>query len=123
MSGSHSPESVGTDRIVDIVIDNCNYGRFLGAAIDSAIAQTHPSRVIVVDDGSTDDSQEVIRSYGNRLVAVVKENGGQASAFNAGLRQSSGDIVLLLDADDVLAPRAAELAVRAFGADRSLARL
>jgi hypothetical protein len=123
MNAGRSPERVGTDRAVDIVIDNCNYGRFLRAAIDSAIAQTHPARVIVVDDGSTDDSKEVIQSYGNRVVAVLKENGGQASAFNAGLRRSSGDIVLLLDADDVLARRAAELAVRAFGADRSLVRL
>jgi glycosyltransferase involved in cell wall biosynthesis len=102
---------------VDIVIDNYNYGRFLEAAIDSALAQRHPqSRVIVVDDGSTDHSREVMVSYGDRITAVFKENGGQASAFNAGWAHCSGDVVIFLDADDVLLPDAAARAAAAFAA-------
>lgn len=88
---------------VDIVVNNFNYARYLPAAIDSALAQTHrPVRVVVVDDGSTDDSRSIIAGYGDRIVAVLKANGGQASAFNAGLAACEGDAVIYLDADDVL---------------------
>jgi len=90
---------------VSIVINNHNYGRFLGEAIDSALAQTSPpTEVVVVDDGSTDDSRAVIARYGERIVPVLKENGGQASAFNAGFAASRGDIMCFLDADDLLLP-------------------
>jgi glycosyltransferase involved in cell wall biosynthesis len=100
---------------VSIVVNNYNYGRFLAESIDSALGQTWPSReVIVVDDGSTDGSRDVISGYGDRILTVLKENGGQASAFNAGLRASRGDIVLFLDSDDVLLPTAVESAVRVF---------
>ena len=90
---------------VDVIVTNYNYAQYLGAAIDSALAQTHPgTQVIVVDDGSTDDSLAVIAAYGERILPVLKENGGQASALNAGFARSTGDIVIFLDADDVLHP-------------------
>ena len=99
-------------RSVSVIVNNYNYGRFLGDAIDSALAQTYtPLEVLVVDDGSTDESREVIASYGDRIIPVLKENGGQASAFNAGYATSQGDAVIFVDADDALLPRAAELAV------------
>jgi hypothetical protein len=94
---------------VSVIVNNYNYARFLGEAIDSALAQTHPyTEVVVVDDGSTDDSREIIAGYEGRIVPVLKENGGQASAFNAGFAASSGDIVIFLDADDYLFPDAVE---------------
>jgi glycosyltransferase involved in cell wall biosynthesis len=100
---------VTTPPTVDVVIDNYNYGRFLRAAIDSALAQTYPcERVIVVDDGSTDESRDVIASYGDRITAVLQANGGQASAFNAGFAHSAADIVIFLDSDDVLLPTTTE---------------
>ena len=93
---------------VDIVIDNYNYGRYLAAAVDRALAQTYPrTEVVVVDDGSTDESRDVIASYGSRVRAVLKENGGQASAFNAGLAAAGGQVVVFLDSDDLLLPTAA----------------
>lgn len=99
---------------LSIVVTNHNYARFLAAAIDSALAQTHDAvEVVVVDDGSTDGSQEVIAAYGDRLVPVLKENGGQASAMNAGLRVAHGRAVVFLDADDVLYPHAAKAFERA----------
>jgi hypothetical protein len=106
------------------VVNNHNYGRFLAAAVDSALQQTHPDvNVIVVDDGSTDDSREVIASFGDRILPVLKENGGQASAFNAGLDHSHGDVVIFLDADDLLDPHAAERVAELFGRDPSLAKV
>lgn len=101
--------------LVSVVVNNYNYARFLGDAIDSALAQTYsPLEVVVVDDGSTDESRDVIASYGDSLIAVLKENGGQASAFNAGFAAARGDIVLFLDADDMLLPTAAQSVVDRF---------
>ncbi|MCC8393179.1 glycosyltransferase family 2 protein [Paraburkholderia sp. MMS20-SJTR3] len=96
------------DRLFfSVVIANYNYGRFVRQAIDSALAQDWPNReVIVVDDGSTDDSAEVIRSYGEKITAIFKKNGGQREANNVGFERSAGDVVIFLDADDVLVPGA-----------------
>jgi glycosyltransferase involved in cell wall biosynthesis len=88
--------------LVSILINNYNYGSFLREAIDSALNQDYPHQeIIVVDDGSTDDSQAIIASYGDRIIPIFKENGGQASAFNAGFAISQGDIICFLDSDDM----------------------
>jgi hypothetical protein len=100
-------------RLVSLIVNNYNYARFLRQAIESALAQDYPHcEVIVVDDGSTDDSWSVIDAYVNRILPVRKENGGQASAFNAGFVRSRGEIVIFLDADDCLLPGAAREAVK-----------
>ena len=107
---------------VSIVVNNFNYERYVGEAIDSALAQDHADvEVVVVDDGSTDGSAGVIGSYGDRVVAVLKPNGGQGSAFNAGFAAASGDVVIFLDADDRLAPEAARSVARTFHDDPQLA--
>jgi hypothetical protein len=104
---------VSASTRVSIVIDNYNYGRFLPDAIDSALAQTHPHvEIVVVDDGSTDNSHEVIGRYGHRVVPVFKPNGGMDSAFNAGFAASRGDVVIFLDADDRLMANAAGVAAQ-----------
>jgi glycosyltransferase involved in cell wall biosynthesis len=100
-----------TSPRASVIINNYNYGRFLADAIDSALGQTYPrTEVVVVDDGSTDGSRSVLAGYGGRVVPVLKANGGQASAFNAGFAASRGDVVMFLDADDTLAPTAVERA-------------
>jgi glycosyltransferase involved in cell wall biosynthesis len=102
--------------LVTILINNYNYGRFLQEAIDSALNQTYsPTEVIVVDDGSTDNSREIIASYGNKIIPVLKENGGQASAFNAGFAASRGDIICFLDSDDAFLPEKVAQVIDAFG--------
>ena len=112
------------NTIVSIVINNHNYGRFLGAAVESALTQTHEGvEVVVVDDGSTDESRPLIEHYGERVVTVFKENGGQASAYNAGFRRASGGAVIFLDADDVLHRETAARVSAAFGNQPELAKV
>ncbi|WP_424449977.1 glycosyltransferase family 2 protein [Paraburkholderia kirstenboschensis] len=95
------------DLLFSVVIANYNYGRFLRQAIESALTQDWPHiEIIVVDDGSTDDSADVIRSFGEVVTAIFQENGGQRVANNVGFARSSGDVVIFLDADDVLVPGA-----------------
>jgi glycosyltransferase involved in cell wall biosynthesis len=90
------------------LINNYGYGRYIEEAVDSALNQSEPfDEVIVVDDGSEDDSLERLRArYGDcsRVRVVAKQNEGQLSCFNEGFRVASGDIVFFLDADDVYEP-------------------
>src|SRR5205807_4083546 len=103
-----------------IVINNHNYARYLSEAIDSALRQTYPNvQVVVVDDGSTDDSPAIIASYGKRVVPILKENGGQTSAINVGVAAAEGDFVILLDGDDYLLPAAAESVAPWFATGRA----
>ena len=96
---------------VSVIVSSYNYERFLNQAIDSALNQTYSNvEVIVVDDGSTDNSRDIIAGYGDRVTAVMKENGGQASAFNAGFHVSRGEVIIFLDSDNALYPTAAEIA-------------
>jgi glycosyltransferase involved in cell wall biosynthesis len=91
--------------LVSVVIPNFNYARFVAQAIESALALDWPQvEVIVVDDGSTDDSRAVIDRYRERVTIVHQENGGQIAACNTGFARSRGDVVVFLDSDDVLHP-------------------
>jgi glycosyltransferase involved in cell wall biosynthesis len=102
---------------VDVVISNRNYGEFLMDAIESACSQSHPNvNVVVVDDGSTDSSREVLDRYRGRAAVVLKEAGGQASALNLGLQRCSGDVVIFLDSDDILRPDVAARVCAVFAA-------
>lgn len=103
--------------LVSVIITNYNYGRYLKESIDSAFNQTYPYvEVIVVDDGSTDHSKEVIASYQDKVTPILKVNGGQASAINAGFAVSRGEIICSLDADDVWLPHKIEEVVKAANA-------
>ena len=97
-----------------VIVDNYNYEQYVGEAIGSALSQSYePLEVIVVDDGSADNSAQVIEGYGDRITAVFKSNGGQASAFNAAFERSHGELVIFLDADDLLLEHAVANAVAA----------
>lgn len=104
-------------HMTDLTIAICNYnhGKYLRDAIDSALAQTaHGVRVLIVDDGSTDDSRDIIRSYGERIAAVFQENRGQVAAYNRALEHVTSRYVILLDADDLLYADAAARVLAAF---------
>jgi glycosyltransferase involved in cell wall biosynthesis len=91
--------------LVSVIVSNYNYARFLGQAIASVLNQSYPHvEILVVDDGSTDDSRGVIESYGDRITAILQPNTGQESTVNAGFEHSTGDIICFLDADDYFHP-------------------
>jgi glycosyltransferase involved in cell wall biosynthesis len=97
---------------VSVVIPTYNYGRYVTEAVDSVLAQTRPAgEVIVVDDGSTDDTRERLRPYLNRIRYVYQENRGLPVARNTGIRAARGDLIALLDSDDLWHPRKLELQV------------
>lgn len=98
----------GAAARVSVVITAYNYERFVAAAIDSALGQGPGVEVIVVDDGSTDGTAEVLAPYADRVRVISQPNGGQAAAFNTGLIAATGELVALLDADDVLLDGAVE---------------
>ena len=106
------------NKLVSIIITSYNYEQFIRYTIDSALKQTYPYiEVIVVDDGSTDSSPEMIRSYGDRITPIIKQNGGQASAFNAGFNASRGTAICFVDSDDLLMPSVIEQAMLLFKDD------
>jgi len=88
--------------MISVILCNYNYGRYISFAIESVLSQTYPDfELIIVDDGSTDNSREVISSFtDHRIVRVFQDNGGQAAAFNAGFSQASGELIAFLDSDD-----------------------
>lgn len=93
--------------LVTVLIDTYNYGRFIEEAIGSVLSQDFPTdqvEILVVDDGSTDDTAERLKKYGSRIRYFCKPNGGQASAFNLGFQEANGEIVAWLDADDYFMP-------------------
>src|SRR5690349_8088319 len=103
--------------LVTVLIDAYNYARFLPRAIKSVLAQTYPAEsleILVVDDGSTDDTAGVAVRYQDQVRYVRKSNGGQASAFNLGLEEARGEIICFLDADDTFYPDKVWFVVDAF---------
>lgn len=88
---------------LSVIIPNFNYAEFLGQAIDSALAIDWPHiQVIVVDDGSTDGSRDLLTRYTGRITTVLQANAGQYEAYNAGYKLADGEVVIFLDSDDLL---------------------
>ena len=102
--------------LVSIMTPCCNGEKFAGRYLDSVLAQTYDNiEVVIVDDGSTDKTAEIIKSYipkfdakGYKLVYVYQENGGAASALNQAIPILSGDFISWFDSDDILLPQSTE---------------
>src|SRR2546430_14184868 len=104
--------------LVTALINTYNYARFLPFAINSVLNQTYKNiEIIVVDDGSTDHTQEVLERYADRVRNIRTTNGGQAQAFNVGIPWARGELLMLLDADDAWLPGKVERMVE-FAAER-----
>ncbi|HEV2483241.1 MAG TPA: glycosyltransferase [Puia sp.] len=109
------PQGRSEEALVSVVIPCYNHGHYLGAAIESVLAQTYPHReIIVVDDGSTDSTPEVCRAY-EGVRYIRSDRVGPSVARNIGVAISKGSFVNFLDADDVLYPNALELNLYYFG--------
>lgn len=88
--------------LVSVIIPTFNRAGVVTRAIDSVLGQTYrPVEVVVVDDGSTDDTPQVLRTYGAAIVSVVQDNAGPSGARNRGIRESKGDFIAFLDSDDL----------------------
>jgi len=94
---------------LSIIVNNYNYGRFLKACITAVGSQLKDGvELIVVDDGSTDNSLEVLESIGYSFTLRAKQNGGQASSFNEGFKVARGEWIWFIDADDWISDNAVE---------------
>lgn len=106
LSQRHPPMN---QPLFSIVVTSFNKERYVGLTLESALSQTYPlTEVVVVDDGSTDNSAAVIERFRDRVTMICKANGGQASAMNVGFAACHGEIVLFLDCDDLLDPETVE---------------
>jgi glycosyltransferase involved in cell wall biosynthesis len=108
---------------LSILIDTYNHERLIETAINSVLEQDFPAperEVIVVDDGSTDGTAEIVRRYAPQVRLVAKKNGGQASAFNAGIPECRGEVIVFLDGDDWWAPGKLRRIAQVFAEDSSL---
>lgn len=102
-----------------VILATFNRAHFLGESLDSILSQTHlPDQVIVVNDGSTDNTDAVVASYGARIEYIKKENGGRSSAINAALPRVRSDLVWAFDDDDVAIEDALERHVDALARDQ-----
>lgn len=103
------------EPLVSVVIPNYNYGRFLRAAVDGALAQTYKNvEIIVADDGSTDESDDVIKSYGNKIRSFKQKNAGVSAARNRAFQETRGELIAYLDSDDIWLPEKLEKQVKLF---------
>jgi glycosyltransferase involved in cell wall biosynthesis len=106
---------------VSVIIPAYNYANYIAAALDSVLQQTYPAHeIIVVDDGSTDDTAKVLSTYEDRVRVVRKKNAGVAAARNTGMEMATGDLLAFLDADDLWLPRKLERQVQCFEADEEV---
>jgi len=104
--------------LVSIIIPNYNHARYLGDAIRSVLNQDYSNfEIIVVDDGSTDNSREVAEQFGDKIHYIYQENAGLSAARNTGVRTSTGSLIGVLDADDMYEPKFLDTLVGALTSD------
>jgi len=100
---------------VSIIIPAYNYAHYLPFAIDSSLNQTYsPVEIIIIDDGSTDNTAEVVAGYGEKVRYIYQKNAGLSAARNTGIREAKFDYLVFLDADDELEPNMVESAMKRF---------
>ena len=105
-----------SNSLVSVIVPCYRQAHFLRTAIDSALAQSYPHvEIIVVNDGSDDDTEKVAKTYGNRIQYLWRTNGGLSAARNTGIAHAKGAYFKFLDADDHLAPQQIFWQVEALG--------
>lgn len=107
--------------LVSVITPNYNYANYVCEAIDSVLNQTYENiEIIVVNDGSTDNSLELLKGYGDKITTIVQQNAGVSAARNNGVENSSGEYLAFLDADDVWLPEKIEKQLHRFESERDL---
>jgi len=115
------PPQTASRPLVSVVIPVYNQGHYLAAAIESVLGQDYePLELVVVDDGSTDSSSDVLRGYSDRITIIRQPNRGAANALNRGIDAAQGELVCWLSADDQFRPGKIGAQVAAFAADADL---
>ena len=110
---AHAPGS-GKRPLVSVAIPAYNAARTLAQTLDSLLTQTYPHiEIVVVDDGSTDSTRDVLLAYGDRVRSVRLPHGGLPKARNAGCRAARGELIALMDADDICMPERIDVQVKA----------
>ncbi len=113
-----------SDPRISVIIPAFNCARWVCQAIDSVLNQSiPPHEIIVVDDGSTDDTAKALAGYGDRIKLIFQPNQGVAAARNTGLRVTEGEFIAFLDADDIWHPKKLELQLRTLIANPSIGLL
>src|SRR5690554_879710 len=113
--------STSSGPLVSVIIPCYNHGEYLSEAIESVLNQTYtPIEVIVIDDGSSDDTEKVAKRYPS-VRYFFQENKGLSSARNLGITNSTGELLVFLDADDLLLHYAIDYNVKFLQADDGLA--
>lgn len=112
---------MAAEPLVTVVIPTYNQASYLGEAIDSVLSQDYPRlELVVVDDGSTDDTPSIIASHGARIVAIRQPNQGAANALNRGIQAASGELICWLSSDDAFIQGKVRRQVEAFAEDPDL---
>ncbi len=120
-TGARTTAKVLMPKSVAVVIPTYNYGRFILDAVRSVIAQTlQPSEIIVVDDGSTDETAAVVAAFGSGVRYIYQNNAGVCAARNRGVSESTSELVTFLDADDTWEPTNLEKQLARFESDEEL---
>lgn len=114
MSQTVAEEGTGTAALVSVVVPAFNAAKTLAEALDSILSQSYPNiEIVVVDDGSTDETEQVLARYGDSLQVVHQANTGLPGARNAGCHLARGEFIALMDADDLCAPERIAVQVQA----------
>ncbi len=106
---------------ISVIIPTYNYGRFIGEAIEGVLSQTLPAaEIIVVDDGSVDETAAEVAKFGDRVRYIRQENAGVCAARNNGVANSTGEFIAFLDADDIWEPEKLEKQLAKFAEDEEI---
>ena len=115
---SYCDQEVGTLPKVSVIIPVYNHGKYIRECVESALAQDYENlEVIVVDDGSTDNTPEILKEFEGKIKYIRQENRGAAAAFNHGLRLAEGSLITWLSSDDIFLPNKISHQVRKFQED------